>query len=168
VHGTDLFDVVRRARLPWRWNEEALRSLVYQLHTVGEETLHRDVIRVPAGSVGRIDGNRLELERRETLRRAFEGPPSTVEQAAGALQAVLAEVAGERPLLPLTGGLDSRTLLAALLVAGVRPVLWTIGGPEASDRRIASAVARRLGLSSTRSLRCRPKTTSSTRPGSRG
>lgn len=51
----------------------------------------------------------------------------------------------ERLLLPVTGGVDSRLLVAAL-PDGARPRTVTFGQPDDADSRRAAAVARRKGL----------------------
>jgi hypothetical protein len=48
--------------------------------------------------------------------------------------------------MTLTGGLDSRMILAALLKRGVRPQTYTYGSPESADATVAGKVARVLGL----------------------
>jgi len=50
--------------------------------------------------------------------------------------------------LPLTAGLDSRTLLSACLAAGVRPITYTFDNPymRESDHRVPREIAKFIGL----------------------
>ena len=48
--------------------------------------------------------------------------------------------------LTLTGGFDSRVILAALLYLGIRPVCFTYGNPENKDIQIAKHLCKELGL----------------------
>lgn len=140
VHGTDLFDVVRRAGLPWRWNDDAVRSLALIRHLTGDETLHRDVRRVPPGAVLEARGGDVAITRHDALLPALADDTGTDEEAMAALLEVLAELP-ERPLVALTAGLDSRLILAALLHLGRRPVLWTAGPRDSTDARVAERLA---------------------------
>lgn len=145
VHGASLFDVVRRAGLPWRWNDDAVRTLALIRHLVDDQTLHRDVRRVPAGALLEARGGAVTLIRHDALTPALADDGGTDEDAIAALLEVVAELP-DRPLLALTAGLDSRALLAALLHLERRPVLWTAGPPESTDVQVAAAIARDTGL----------------------
>lgn len=53
---------------------------------------------------------------------------------------------GDNVRCPLSGGLDSRLVLAALRAAGCRPHLFVYGGPDSSDVRIARNLASAEGF----------------------
>jgi asparagine synthetase B (glutamine-hydrolysing) len=53
---------------------------------------------------------------------------------------------GDNVRCPLSGGLDSRLVLAALRAAGCRPQLFVYGGPDSIDVRIARKIATAEGL----------------------
>jgi asparagine synthase (glutamine-hydrolysing) len=53
---------------------------------------------------------------------------------------------GDNVRCPLSGGLDSRLVLAALRAAGCRPRLFVYGGPESADVRIAREIAAAEGF----------------------
>lgn len=145
VHGASLFDVVRRAGLPWRWNDDAVRTLALIRHLVDDQTLHRDVRRVPAGALLEAQGGAVTITRHDALTPALADDTGTDDDAIAGLLEVVAELP-DRPLLALTAGLDSRALLAALLHLERRPVLWTAGPPESTDVQVAAAIARDTGL----------------------
>lgn len=49
-------------------------------------------------------------------------------------------------VIPISGGLDSRLLLACALAAGDRPETFSYGDPASADRRIAGALAQAVGV----------------------
>ena len=51
---------------------------------------------------------------------------------------------GDHVHCPLSGGLDSRLLLAALRAEGCRPLVYVYGGPEDDDVRIAREIGARM------------------------
>lgn len=53
---------------------------------------------------------------------------------------------GDRMFCPLSGGLDSRLLLAALRAEGCRPRVYVYGCPQDSDVRIARSIGESLGF----------------------
>jgi len=53
---------------------------------------------------------------------------------------------GDGLYCPLSGGLDSRLVLAALRAAGARPRVYVYGGPDSADVRIAREIAAALGF----------------------
>ncbi|HYI64036.1 MAG TPA: hypothetical protein VEW71_04040 [Allosphingosinicella sp.] len=53
---------------------------------------------------------------------------------------------GDGLYCPLSGGLDSRLVLAALRAAGARPRVYVYGGPDSADVRIAREIAAAQGF----------------------
>lgn len=53
---------------------------------------------------------------------------------------------GDRVVCPLSGGIDSRLVLAALRAAGCSPRIYVYGGPGSADVRIASEIAAAEGF----------------------
>ena len=83
---------------------------------------------------------------RQDCRYASE--KDAVAGIAGAIGEIFGEMVsafGSNIGMALSGGFDSRLLLAALDKAGVRPVLYVYGAPEDADVRIASQIAASLG-----------------------
>lgn len=79
----------------------------------------------------------------------FRSPDEAVEAIAEHLRTVSAEVASAFPgrvNAALSGGFDSRLIVAGLLAAGVQPRLFVYGDPDSSDVAIARAVAGAAGL----------------------
>jgi asparagine synthase (glutamine-hydrolysing) len=80
---------------------------------------------------------------------AFSSMPEAVEAMAALIARDFASMLGAfgtKIGMALSGGFDSRLLLAALDHAGVRPSLYVYGRPEDDDVRIALAKAAALGM----------------------
>src|SRR6266700_2686635 len=150
AHGPTVFDVVRLAQLPWRWNHRAISFLALLGHTIGDDTLHPDVFRVPNAAVITVTGGRSpRIERQDHAWRSVfaatsvTGPDAAVET----LRDVFREMAGpERAVLSLSAGYDSRLLLALLLNVGARPLAVTAGFADSTDVVVASMITRAVGL----------------------
>lgn len=72
-----------------------------------------------------------------------------IERQRAALAAIVrphVEQYGNRIFCPLSGGLDSRLLLALLRDAGAAPNLYVYGGPGSEDVAVAQAIGAALGL----------------------
>jgi asparagine synthase (glutamine-hydrolysing) len=104
-------------------------------------------------------GRALDLNRRCTWRRLSGGfdPGATefgssdeaVEAIAEHLRTVSTEVVAafsERVNTALSGGFDSRLIVAGLLAAGMQPRLFVYGDPDSADVAIAKTVAGATGL----------------------
>ncbi|WP_158581713.1 asparagine synthase-related protein [Actinomadura spongiicola] len=140
-HGRRLADVA--ATLPFAWNHRAVADFLLYAHPLGDDTFHPGVRLVPPGSVSTTRGDgRLES-------RPAPEPDPAEPDANAAVRALVDAVrgdAGPECGLSMSGGLDSRVLLAALLRLGHRPTLFVSGVPGSFDREVASAIARRYDL----------------------
>lgn len=100
-----------------------------------------------------------DLKRRSTWRRfpdgfvsrapGFASPDEAVETITGHLRTVSTEVASAFPIrinTALSGGFDSRLIVAGLLAAGAEPRLFVYGDANSSDVVIARTVAAAIGL----------------------
>jgi asparagine synthase (glutamine-hydrolysing) len=79
----------------------------------------------------------------------FHSPTQAVETITGHLRTISAEVASafpDRVNAALSGGFDSRLIVAGLLAAGVRPRLFVYGDADSADVAIARTVATAAGL----------------------
>jgi asparagine synthase (glutamine-hydrolysing) len=148
VHGARVFDVVARARLPWRWNRRAISFLALLGHPVGEDTLHADVRRIPAASVLTFEDGALRIDRQSgDWNQLFRTDAhTTVEAAVSVLEQVFEELAVPEAALSLSAGFDSRLLLALALARGHRPLALTMGFADSTDVVVARQIAARLGL----------------------
>jgi hypothetical protein len=122
----------------------------------GKFTPLRDVFGLRSGEVLTIAQGRGEVTRRAELPvhpRAARAEDSKISaEIHSALRtAVAAEIAGaERLVLPLSGGIDSRFLLAFALslIRAECVTTITFGHPSSLDFRIGTALARKLGVPS--------------------
>ena len=147
AHGRDVATVARNARLRPAWNHEAVADYLIFSHPLGAATIHPEVARLPGGAVVRIGegGPRQEIVVPEPARQPGESPPSPEGAVDALLDAVEQEVSVECAL-SMSGGLDSRLLLAACLALGRKPGLVISGIPGSFDREVATSLGRRLRL----------------------
>lgn len=147
AHGRDVASMMRNARLRPAWNNEAVADYLIFSHALGAATIHPEVARLPGGAVIHIGerGARQESFAPLPARQYGDHPPSPE----GAVDALLAAVEQDAPgdcALSMSGGLDSRLLLAACLALGRRPRLVISGIPGSFDREVATSIGRRLRL----------------------
>jgi len=130
-----------------RLDEDASIEYVLLGAAHSESTPARAVHRVPQGTA-------VDLVRRSPVRwipsSAWDaaGPPADAEEAVDSIVAHLSRVFREvaaafpsRTRAALSGGFDSRSIVAGLLAVGERPELFVYGNPESDDVRIASRIA---------------------------
>jgi hypothetical protein len=147
-HGPDVATAARDAGLGLRWNHAAVADYLIFTFPLGTATFHPQVSRLPAGSVVRVTAEGARTERIAPP-AACTGAPTGSSAPEDAVDALLAAVAADVPgdcALSMSGGLDSRLLLAALLALGRRPHLVISGVPGSFDTVVASAIGRALGL----------------------
>ena len=148
-HGASVFDCVRSAGRSWTWNDSAVMSVALLGHTVGEETLDDNVMRVPPLTQMRFSQGKLKTDSSAFWRCRPSG--NTESNPVGAMITTLKEVmqemsAGRETCVSLSAGYDSRLLLATLLKLGHRPDLATMGSRDSTDVVVASKIAADSGL----------------------
>lgn len=144
-HGNTILEVVRRARLDWRWNWRALADLSSLEHSVDGETVHADVRKVAAGCVVRFAQGRLTSWQMSWAERV-SCPSASADAAVTVLADTCRSHVGQDVVVPMSAGFDSRVVLACLLASGIKPRLITMGSGDGTDARVAAAIARRFGL----------------------
>jgi hypothetical protein len=116
-------------------------------YPLGTATPFKGVSALPPASSAHLLSGRLTLVRGD-LNESGLSHEATAADVASALTAAVAPLAkaGEPVELSLTGGKDSRIIVAALVAAGVPVRVKTHGFPEHPDVTVAAEVARRLGI----------------------
>ena len=121
---------------------------------VGLPSARRSIGLLPPGATIRVDPrNRVRAERRPVTDLLYAGRPfaeladEAAEEIVGNLRA-LARGDFDHWVCDLTGGMDSRLVLAAVLGEGLQDALvfHTIGGHPNSDANVAALIRRRFGL----------------------
>ncbi|GGV00597.1 hypothetical protein GCM10010182_17360 [Actinomadura cremea] len=142
AHGPCVDDALRAAGRGLRWNVEAVADYLLFGHLLGDASLDAGLRTVPPGAVVTLT--------REGHRVAVAAPPPAPEPspdtAVDALCGAVSRAAGDGCALSMSGGLDARLLLAALLAGGHRPRLLISGVPGSFDREVATGIARAFGL----------------------
>lgn len=140
---------------PLQLDETALAEYVRYQQLLGEKTLFAGVSLLPPATMLSFDlrtsalerrtywdGSRLEPLAADVGQRDIED--ETCRLLRRAVQTRLERA--RRPGVMLSGGLDSRTLLAVAVRQGARPAAVTFGHPDSRDMRLASRVASAAGV----------------------
>lgn len=114
-----------------RLSRQALHEYLFDSAIYGEETLFE--------GIRRLGVNR--GPRHARIPEAFDDQVDAANAELVAYFGMLREHFGDKMVLGLSGGYDSRLLLAAALKAGVRPRLFVGGAAGSADVRIAHAIA---------------------------
>lgn len=148
VHGPTVFEVVRKSRLAWSWNHRAITALALFGHTVGDDTLHPDVIHIPYATIMTSHGDSTRIERQDDAWTAAFRVQHAVDpsEAVRTLEEVFREMATPEAVVSLSAGFDSRLLLALALRIGHRPRALTMGFEISTDVRVARQITAALGL----------------------
>jgi hypothetical protein len=143
------------ARLPARpaLDPRGLADFVQLGFVLGHRTYFEGISLVPAATTLVFERG-VEVSRRTWWRFRYgpaPGAPRTLGQWVEALAETFLRACAEMNpepgpfTVPLSGGMDSRALLAALHALGKPAVAYTIGDPDCLEVPIAREVARRLG-----------------------
>jgi hypothetical protein len=118
----------------------------------GDETLFREVALAPIGARILVEPRRLQVVRpplRVTRTFSAETRAASLDQSMALLDRYYGAVArnfGDRVGCALSGGYDSRLILACLRRHGIRPSVYVYGGAAEKDVRLAKEIARREGF----------------------
>jgi hypothetical protein len=149
AHAETVFDCCRLAGIKWEWNERALNCLAVLEHTLGNDTLHRRVKRVPPGAVIEFRAGKLRAHQGDLLGEVASGKHAEggFLHAVETLERVVGEMSREgKVAISLSAGYDSRVLLALAGKLGIRPIVGTMGRSCSTDVKVAAAIARQLSL----------------------
>lgn len=154
-----LSDEARRVRAfvaDQHMDPDAVTEFLLTGYVTGRDTLYATVKQVRPGEIIRIrDGAPASVEREHYCRflhtDARDEPDEMLCQAMSSLfervfDRFRQSLQGRRIVVPLSGGFDSRLIVAGLKQAGVRDVVcFTYGRPGNDDSALSQQVARQLG-----------------------
>ncbi len=150
---TRLAAVVKPNRAHLDLDHDAMADYLAHRHFLGNETFFRQVRLVPEGTRVTFDGESVTEERywnyrlAENRRDVVTGAEAVRRlRTAWARSMDAAARAPGRPGVALSGGLDSRAIVAALHARGRKASTYTFGDPGSNDIRFATQTARLLGL----------------------
>ena len=148
AHASNVFDCCKAADLTWHWNWDSLAQLVLFEHVLGDASLHAGITRVPQASIVWLRGEMQFVDQDPFWRELGEAGAETADPRHAA--DLILELIGELPAqqscsLSLSAGYDSRLLLACLMHLGKPVTTACMGAADATDPRIASALAQSAG-----------------------
>lgn len=144
-HSDKLVEIIAQSGLSWEWDWRGLGDVCQLENLTDNISLHRQIKKVPSGSVLHFKEGTISLESRLWVDSIESGKPDP-EAALDVLNDEAAYWAGENPYLSLSGGFDSRVILSSLLKQGIKPHLITMGTDTASDVIVARQISSKFGL----------------------
>jgi hypothetical protein len=144
VHSNNVVDCCIAAGLNWQWNWDALAQLALFDHVLGNVSLHQSISRIPAASVIKICGNKIDKFTEPFWTELYETNKTTskLEDAAPVLLDILSELpANDHYALSLSAGYDSRVLLACMSYLKREITTASMGLSDSTDPRIAQQLA---------------------------
>lgn len=150
VMTTDLFLLNAVPGLSLQFNRQAVRESAFIGHPVGFRTLFQNVSLLPGGHEVRVDAHRnVSISAAWAMPETDPAPNWRIylEMQIEAFEAAMDRIKVVKSVLSLTGGLDTRTILAALTRSG-RPVpACTMSGMRTLlDATIARQLCRNYGI----------------------
>ncbi|MFN9622661.1 MAG: hypothetical protein ACK587_07510 [Cyanobacteriota bacterium] len=144
AHGSQIIDIVISSNLEWSWDWESLGDLCELENLTKNRTLHREIKKVPAGTVLIYDNDL--IVRTSNLLDTIKLDKADPVDAVNILNQETKKLAGKDPILSLSGGFDSRVILSSLLKQGIYPTVVTLGGETNSDMKVADMIASKFSL----------------------
>ncbi|WP_165962771.1 asparagine synthase-related protein [Occultella glacieicola] len=139
--------------LPADMDEQGLAEYLVALHPFGERTLLRNARILGAGAVVRWhlgSGTRVTTDPLFAPSDDALNDSEAIEEFGRVWRAVIGDIAtrttDERPLLGLSGGLDSRAIAVQAADLGFRPMSYTYGSTVTYEGRVAARLAADLEL----------------------
>jgi hypothetical protein len=135
---------------PFRFDPATVVDLFQIGYPTGHRSLFRDTSLVPGGHTLRIDGDG-HVNSARTWSLPDTAPrldwPSYIDFQVQTFRAAIRKMDVSSSFLSLTGGVDTRTILAALISEGVSLPTATLTGPTLSlDARVAQTLSRAYSL----------------------
>jgi asparagine synthase (glutamine-hydrolysing) len=143
-HGERVIDIISKQDLRWDWDWESLGDLCELENLTQDRTLHRDIKKVPAGTL-LIFKNKLRLYSINLLDQMKVIDANPVD-AVDVFNQETSRWVGSNPILSLSGGFDSRVILSSMLRQGIYPTIVTLGNNDNSDMQVADMIAKRFCL----------------------
>jgi hypothetical protein len=148
LQGNNVFELCRQADMAWRWSDTAISQIALVGHTLGTHTLHRNIYRLPPDCRLSFAGGKARLDKFDSFAQLVWGQTNLDERLCDLPESFKQCIdSSVEPILSLSGGYDSRVLLALCKHFGCRPLIVTMGSAHACDVKLAKLLARRVGAS---------------------
>jgi hypothetical protein len=156
IFSSDFGAVVRNLEAKPTLNEDVLLAELGVGRSYDHATLAREISVVPAGSEVELQPSGLKFRVRHRYSSGDRFFGSTRQEKFGVLDEIYERIMrdyvsgfGEKAVVSLSGGYDSRTALACIHRYGMKPPLCTFGNPAGNEIREARNAASRVGSETT-------------------
>jgi len=144
AHSQTIIKLIKDLALQWTWDWESLGDLCELENLTGNRTLHRDIKKVPAGTILHYR-HTLKLRTTKILDQ-FKISDANPIDAIETLNQQTLKWSGKDPVISLSGGFDSRVILSSMLKQGIYPTVVTVGSHQNSDMQVAEMISRKYLL----------------------
>ncbi|SOB78677.1 asparagine synthase (glutamine-hydrolysing) [Sphingomonas guangdongensis] len=134
------------------FDAQAVYEFAFNVVPIGDDTLFSEVKTLSPGSIVTLGADGASVDRQPRPLPTGPSEEPLADRVARQRDLLLRVVGGvadafdDRIHCPLSGGLDSRLVLAALRASGRRPQVYVYGPPGLDDVRIARAAGEALGF----------------------
>ena len=135
------------------WHAQGVYEFAFNVFPLGDDTVFEEVRRLGPDAQLELPAHGPPIRHAVAKPLSFDGSdlplPERLTRAATALRSVIVPFArhfGNQMQCPLSGGLDSRLVLATLREQGVKPHVYVYGEPGDEDVDIALAIGRAEGF----------------------
>ena len=147
THGKEILEVFRDSQQVWEWDFQALADYLIFNHPVDSSTLHKYIKRTSANTIISFENGRLE---EKPLQSSNENQSQSFSSPYDSIDCLTTEVARwvnqENAVLSITGGFDSRLILATLLSQGIKPYLIVSGQKNSFDLNVSKSISKKFNL----------------------
>lgn len=147
AHGNELLNVFQSCQQEWKWDFSALADYLVFDHPINSATLHKKIKRTTANTILRFENGKLHKTTLKKNPKDNAKATTTPEQVIECIRSEMSVWATQSNItLSITGGFDSRLLLATLLSLNIQPNLIVSGQKDSFDLKVSHGISQKFGL----------------------
>ncbi|ELS04297.1 hypothetical protein Xen7305DRAFT_00040260 [Xenococcus sp. PCC 7305] len=147
VQGKEILDVFKSSKQRWEWDFQALADYLIFNHPIDSSTFHKKIKRTSANTILCFEDGKLE---EKSLQNSIQNQERIFTSPYDSINCLKTEMARwvnqENALLSITGGFDSRLLLAVLLSLDIKPNLIVSGQKNSFDLEVSKSISKKFNL----------------------
>ena len=150
IHGKKLLEVFKACNIQWEWDFQALADYIVYNHIIDSSTFHKKIKKTTINTILYFSNKSIKEKPLTKIAlnkdRKISSPNHTLEILKSESEIWFTQL---NPTLSLTGGFDSRLLLALMLSLGIKPDLIVSGQRGSFDLEVVKNISKTFGLSFT-------------------
>ena len=153
VHGSRLANLVKHDRHQWDWDHAAVADYLVLDFVPDRRTIHANYSKILAGQHVVLGKKTHQVKCHSVLSNADEPDAENLNiETLDTLQSYVLRHWAADDILFITGGFDSRLLLACMLSVDIKPRMFVAGQEGCFDRYIAEKISKQFSLKLTSSV----------------